>query len=557
MLQHTQQTILTGTVLERAVLYARVSGDDRKKEGRNLDGQIDDCRSYANRQGYKIIDEVKEDERGASGYSYDLPGLNKILDMAQAGEFDVLVVREVDRLARNRTKKAVLKEELKRANIRVDYVLQNFEDDPYGRFSENVMDDIAELERETINIRMIRGRRKKINSGKVIVSGRPPYGYRFSKEKSTLLIHEPEAEIVRQIFEWYTDSNDIAMGQKTIAGRLTKLGIATPNESDIRRATNTKKRSKNEWSRGTVYAIIKNETYTGIWRYGKRKRVQGKIKVVEEIESLPSVEVPQIISRETFNLAQERLQENRTATKHVKHEYLLRRRVTCSCKHKMVCHTVTSERKSKIYAYPKYRCRCNIDTAVCACHSPSFHVGQVDDIVWKWVRELLRNEKAVTQALQEAKDRQDAIAIPQLKRLKTLEDLLTNAQQKKGRLLDLYLDGDYSKKELDKRKNEIEFEITDYERDLAKLKKEIVSLQLLTDDAIKSIQKFVLEMGRGLEKADNVFSLRREGIEALNVQVVLAIENGEKVVYASCFLTDKPETLYLLHTTNDCDYQAK
>lgn len=557
MLQDQQQTILTGTVLERAVLYARVSGDDTKKDGRNLQGQIDDCRNYATQEGYNVVAEIKEDERGASGYAFDLPGLNKLLDMAQAGEFDVLVVREVDRLARNRTKKAVLKEELRRANIRVDYVLQNFEDDPYGRFSENVMDDIAELEREIITTRMIRGRRKKVKSGKVIVSGRPPYGYRLSEDKSALLIYEPESEIVKQIFEWYTASNDIATGQKTIADRLTRLGIATPNESKNRRAPNIKKRGKNEWSRGTVYAIIKNETYAGIWRYGKRKRVHGKIKVVKDVESLPSVKVPQIVSRETFDLAQKRLQENRKATKHVKYEYLLRRRVTCSCKHKMVCHTITAKTDTKTYKYPKYRCRCSIDNAVCNCNALSFDASQIDAIVWQWVRKLLCNKDAVTQALQEAKDRQDAVAAPHLRRLKTLDDLLARVRQKKDRLLDLYLDGNYSKEELNKRKKEIELDIADHESGRAKLMRKIASLQLLTDEAIQNIQSFVLEMGRGLEKADNDFSLRREGMEALNVQVILAIENGEKVVHASCFLVNKPEVLYLLHNETGCEYQAK
>jgi DNA invertase Pin-like site-specific DNA recombinase len=38
--------------MKRAVLYARVSGDDRDREGRNLVGQLDMCRVYAQRKGW-------------------------------------------------------------------------------------------------------------------------------------------------------------------------------------------------------------------------------------------------------------------------------------------------------------------------------------------------------------------------------------------------------------------------------------------------------------------------------------------------------------------------
>ena len=58
---------------DRAVLYARVSGDDRGKEGRNLAGQIAMGRDYAKRKGYDVVREMSEDEGGASGAEIDLP----------------------------------------------------------------------------------------------------------------------------------------------------------------------------------------------------------------------------------------------------------------------------------------------------------------------------------------------------------------------------------------------------------------------------------------------------------------------------------------------------
>ena len=43
---------------KRAVLYARVSGDDRDKEGRNLKGQLDMCRDYALEHGWEVVAEL-------------------------------------------------------------------------------------------------------------------------------------------------------------------------------------------------------------------------------------------------------------------------------------------------------------------------------------------------------------------------------------------------------------------------------------------------------------------------------------------------------------------
>ena len=117
--------------MERAIHYARVSGDDRKNEGRNLeDGQLNLCREYSARKHYQIVAEFAEDDRGASGYEINLPELNKIREMARNGEFDVLVVRELDRLSRNLAKQLIVEEELKRHGVRVEYVLAE-----YDRFS--------------------------------------------------------------------------------------------------------------------------------------------------------------------------------------------------------------------------------------------------------------------------------------------------------------------------------------------------------------------------------------------------------------------------------------
>jgi len=133
-----QQSILKSIVLERAVVYARVSGDDRQKDGRNLDGQKEMGRDYATEKGYLIVEELAEDASGASGAEIDLPQLIRVREMARKGEFDILIVREIDRLSRNLAKQLIVEQELATAGVRIEYVLGEYPDSAEGRLQKHI-----------------------------------------------------------------------------------------------------------------------------------------------------------------------------------------------------------------------------------------------------------------------------------------------------------------------------------------------------------------------------------------------------------------------------------
>jgi len=195
---------------KRAVLYARVSKDDRRAGGRNLASQIEMCRDYALQHGWGIVAQLSEDDRAASGALFELPQLKAILDMARTAEFDILVVREIDRLNRNLAKQLIVEEELKRQGVQIEYVLGAYPDAPEGNLMKNVRASVAEYERLKISERMVRGRRNKVKPGNLLPHGRPPYGYRLAdvSGRQGFRIHEPEARIVRLIFEWMTKGDE-------------------------------------------------------------------------------------------------------------------------------------------------------------------------------------------------------------------------------------------------------------------------------------------------------------------------------------------------------------
>ena len=104
---------------KRAVLYARVAVGDADGASRKLCEQLDQCRDYALAQGWTVIAELHEAERGVSGLALDPPQLAAIRRMARAREFDVLIVRDLSRISRSVATCVAVEQELQRAGVQI------------------------------------------------------------------------------------------------------------------------------------------------------------------------------------------------------------------------------------------------------------------------------------------------------------------------------------------------------------------------------------------------------------------------------------------------------
>ena len=193
---------------KRAILYARVSGDDRKYATSGIDSQLADCRKYANQMKYQIVDERCENRDKQTSGAVWLPELENIMKSAKQGHFDVLVVREIDRLARNRFKQLSIEIKLESMGVGVEYVIGQFEDSAEGRLLKGLMSEFAEYEREKIKERTVRGIERSVKAGNVKIGGsNAPYGYEVTilNGRRTLKINEAEAAVIRLIFDLYVN----------------------------------------------------------------------------------------------------------------------------------------------------------------------------------------------------------------------------------------------------------------------------------------------------------------------------------------------------------------
>lgn len=162
-------------------LYTRVSSDSQV-DGDSLPEQERAGRAWAASHGHGVV--AVFTDAGLSGALpvADRPGLAAAMEALSVGVVDGLVVRDLDRLARELTvQEAVLAQIWMRADTRVftfhGEVLRDDPDDPMRTAMRQMAGVFAQLEKSTIVKRLRDARRAKARDGEH-ANGPAPYGWR-------------------------------------------------------------------------------------------------------------------------------------------------------------------------------------------------------------------------------------------------------------------------------------------------------------------------------------------------------------------------------------------
>ncbi|MBI4789319.1 MAG: recombinase family protein [Chloroflexi bacterium] len=519
-----------------AVIYVRVSTDEQV-HGYSLQTQVEACRRYAAERGYRVVGEFKDDYTGAS---LDRPGLNQLRAYVASDTTGVVIVYDVDRLARKSVYQMLIEEELARAGATVEYVLGQYANTDEGRLQKQIRASIAEYEKAKILERSKRGKRGMAQSGFVLVAARPPYGYSVKSEphKAWLVVVEAERQIVILVYRWYLygDGQRGPYSIHGIATRLTELNVPTRGDQQKHIA---KKRAAGVWSGGMIRHILTNETFTGVWHFGKTKVISDGNELTRQLKSKRglgkqvarardewvAVEVPAIIDRETYDRVQERIKLNVEQSKrNTRREYLLAKRLRCAiCGYTYV--GITRREKHRYY-------KCNgAHQRPRVCSMPHFRGDLVDDAVWQWVKTTMQNPKSLTAGLRASQAETEQANQTLRERLSIVESQLHEKQNELKRLLDLYLSGNFPKEMLLERKQQLEQIVTDLERERADVSDHIQTV-LVTEKQVAEIEEWCAQIREGLDNA--TFEDKRRYFTLLDVRGKLAIENNEKVVYIKC-----------------------
>ena len=246
----------------RCAIYTRKSTEEGlDQEFNSLDAQRESAEAYISSQkeaGWKLVPD-RYDDGGFSGGNLERPALRRLLDDVEAGRVDCVLVYKVDRLSRSLLDFARLMDRFDRRSVSFVSVTQQFNTtSSLGRLTLNILLSFAQFEREIISERtrdkMGAARRK----GKW-VGGTPVLGFDVDPAGGRLVINEPEAKRVREIFRLFKKHRS-----------LLKL----VNQLEARRWTNKSWKSRSgvehvgrPFTKPTLRSLLTNPIYGGKVEY--------------------------------------------------------------------------------------------------------------------------------------------------------------------------------------------------------------------------------------------------------------------------------------------------
>ncbi len=338
-----------------------------------------------------------------------------------------------------------------------------------------------------------------------------------------------------------------------IVRKLTDMHIPTYCDKDPRNSTGKmKQRKPGEWCRSTVWKILTSRVYIGDWAYGKRKGKRNPTGLRNPESYWIHLVIPAIVTQEVWDRVQERMQENRRASRTRREGkpnrvYLLTGHVNCGdCGASMTGSTLGKVGKDgSEYSY--YRCATSKRgevTHVRPCKNLQYRCSVVDTAVWSWLKELLDDPAKVEHKLWQQQSEKEKEAQPLRNRLRIVDDLLAENQHQLEMLYDLYFDGQFNREMLVDRKDRLEKTQLALETERGRLLA-FLQDQIVTEEEIHTVTTVSAMIHEALEMADQDFQVKRQIIEVLRVQVRLCIEEGQRVAYVHCEIQPDDRRLQL------------
>lgn len=219
----------TVTTKKRCAIYTRKSTDEGlDQEYNSLEAQRDSALAFISSQrheGWIAVDDGYDDG-GFSGGNTNRPALKRLLADVEEGRVDVVVVYKIDRLSRSLSDFAKMVDLFDERGVTFVSVTQQFNTTTsMGRLTLNILLSFAQFEREVTGERI----RDKIAASKakgMWMGGTPPLGFDVKDRK--LVVNEPEAQMVRDIFARYAETGSAAqlVRELQIEGRTSKAWVA-------------------------------------------------------------------------------------------------------------------------------------------------------------------------------------------------------------------------------------------------------------------------------------------------------------------------------------------
>ena len=227
---------------KRAVLYARVSTDEQARSGFSLAQQLEALREYADREGYEVLEEVRD--AGYSGASLGRPGMDRVRNLVGAGGISVVLAQDRDRFAREPAHVYLLREECAEHGCKLRSLNDRGDDSPEGDLTDGILDQLAKFERAKMMERTRRGKQRKAQEGR-ISTNRAAFGFDYNATRDGYIVNPAQMEIVRRIF-YMAGVEETTL--YAIKQDLERRGLRTPS-------------GKADWDHNFVRGLLLNDLY--------------------------------------------------------------------------------------------------------------------------------------------------------------------------------------------------------------------------------------------------------------------------------------------------------
>jgi site-specific DNA recombinase len=492
-------------VQKTIAIYARVSSDRQKEQG-TIASQRAALLEYAQAHGFIVPPEWIFEDEGYSGTMLARPALERLRDLAAEGQIETVLIYAPDRLSRKYAYQVLLVEEFARHGVQTLFVKAPSAQTPEEHLMVQFQGMIAEYERAQIAERTRRGRRHRAKEGLVNVLSAAPYGYRYIKKtehsQAYFVIEETQAQVVRKIFDLYTKE---CWSIGTIAEYLNEQKIPTRS-------------GKSPWQDATLWGMLRNPAYQGRAAYGKTQNCpsqritratrqrggfsrRGSGKAVDKSQWI-EIEVPALVSAETFALAQERLaQGQQLSLRNTKEPSLLQGLLVCQqCGYSLYRSSSHTGSRRRLY----YRCggadhAKRLQGPRCSCRMIA--LDYLDNLVWSQILEMLRSPELI-RAEMERRRLESLSSSPVQQRKEQLERELSRSKQQMDRLLDAYQESLLSLSELRERAPALKKKIAALENEERNL-----SLRVIEDqrwrDINHSLENFLARLNQTAQTLTN------------------------------------------------------
>ena len=347
-------------------LYARLSQEDALDgESNSIANQKKILLKYATDNGFPNPTFFIDD--GVSGVTFDRPGWNEMIRLAEAGKVRTVIVKDMSRMGRD--------------YLKVGYYTESFfaeRDIRYIAINDGVDSDKGDNDftpfRNLFNDFYARDTSKKIravmrakgNAGEHLCTN-PPYGYmKDPADKKKWIVDEEAAEIVKRIFNLCIAGK----GPMQIAKLLTAERVLTVKAHYAQRDGKLLPEKPYKWSPKSIAGILERPEYTGCTvnfkTYSKSHKLKKRLHNAPENQRIFPNTQPAIIEEQVFARVQELRENKRRPAKQAERQGLFSGLLYCAdCGSKL--HFATG--KNMTPQQDCYRCsRYKSNTGDCTMH---------------------------------------------------------------------------------------------------------------------------------------------------------------------------------------------